>query len=407
MKYSRLFKSVLTGIAFLIACDSGNAQQTGPAPKPDDDKVVAKVGERKFTLKEFNEEFAKVPPQAQAQFEGAAGRKDFLDRLVLNELVYLDALAGKMDSQDEVLKQLEDLKRRVLLRYYYEKEIQGKAVLTPQELEAYYKNHPDEFVEQKKIKARHILTDTEDKAKAIKKRLDSGEKFEDIAGKESLDESTSKRGGVMGYLSEENDYIPYVGKSDEFKKFVFGAALNTLSAPIKTEKGFHLAEVVEIKERRQKPFDEVKEQIEANLKPDKLKQLTDALMTQLREKYHYEFYEDSFAEKKNPKDLFDKAQNTKDPHEALRLYQEIGKDFANTEHAPKAQFMVGFVYSEQLGDKAKAKEAFQTVITKFPESELADDARWMLENMNKKPDELGNGDKPADKKDETAKPEKK
>ncbi|OQY27744.1 MAG: hypothetical protein B6244_09555 [Candidatus Cloacimonetes bacterium 4572_55] len=398
MKMTKLFLSNLTMICFLwISCGCSIAEE---AEKGDEgNKVVAKVGDMEITLNYFEEELAKVPPMQKHQFTGPKGRKDFLDRLILNELMYFHALDIDMDKDENVVKQMEDLNRRVILREYYKREVQEKSVLTDDQLQEYYDTHKDEFVDEKKIKVRQIVTEDENGAKSIKKRLEDGEKFEDIAKEESIDEPTAKRGGLMGFLSENNNYIPYVGKSDDFKTAAFALSLNTVSDPIESTKGYHIIEIVEMQDRREKPFDEVKTQIESILKPQHLKESIDNLGVELKKNYGYEFFEENFVEKKSPKELFDEAQNSKDPRKALLLYEAIVQQYPETEHAYKAQFMIGFVYSEQLTERDKAKEAFGILIEKYPDSELADDARWMLENMNKSPEEFEGGEKTDEKMD--------
>jgi hypothetical protein len=47
----------------------------------------------------------------------------------------------------------------------------------------------------------------------------------------------------------------------------------------------------------------------------------------------------------------------------------------------QAQFMVGFIYSEELKDYTAAEETFRELLKKYPKSELAASAQWMLEHM--------------------------
>lgn len=346
-------------------------------------KVVAKIGDKTITLQEFEEKLATVPPMSARKFQGPEGRKEFLDLLVRNELMFLHAQEIGIDDDEDVIKQMEDMKMRVVLRKYYTAEVEENAEISDEEVENYYATHQDEFIEAAKVKVRQIVCSSEENAKKVKERLKKGESFEEIARNESIDSSTAKRDGVLGYIAENNNYVPYVGKSEEFQKAAFELELNKLSDPIETSKGFHIIEILEREEQRVKPLSEVRDQIVGNLRPKKIEELTNTLTTSLKEKYNYEYFEENLIEKKSPRELFDEAQNSKDPRHALALYEEIVSQFPDSEHGYKAQFMVGFVYSEQLNDKDKAREAFQKVIDQYPDSELADDAAWMIENMDK------------------------
>lgn len=82
--------------------------------------------------------------------------------------------------------------------------------------------------------------------------------------------------------------------------------------------------------------------------------------------------------------LYDEAQelqNHGNPELAVRIYEGIIELFPDSPIRYQAQFLIGFVYSEQLNEYAKAKEAFQTVIDQYPDCDLVDDAQFMLETM--------------------------
>jgi len=82
--------------------------------------------------------------------------------------------------------------------------------------------------------------------------------------------------------------------------------------------------------------------------------------------------------------LYDEAQelqNHGNPELAVRVYEKIIELFPDSPIEYQAQFLIGFVCSEQLNDYDKAKEAFQKVIDGYPDCDLVDDAQFMLETM--------------------------
>ena len=87
---------------------------------------------------------------------------------------------------------------------------------------------------------------------------------------------------------------------------------------------------------------------------------------------------------KSPEELFSLAQqaeNEENFEKAIDFYSILLRKYPNNEHNYKAQFMIGFIYSEELKDYDKAREAMQKVADNYPDCDLADDARWMLEHM--------------------------
>jgi outer membrane protein assembly factor BamD (BamD/ComL family) len=89
---------------------------------------------------------------------------------------------------------------------------------------------------------------------------------------------------------------------------------------------------------------------------------------------------------KSPEELFDLAQqaeNDGDFQEAVDLYTMLLEKYPQNEHNYKAQFMIGFIYSEELKDYDQARMAMQKVVEQYPDCDLADDAQWMLDHMGK------------------------
>jgi len=94
------------------------------------------------------------------------------------------------------------------------------------------------------------------------------------------------------------------------------------------------------------------------------------------------------------KDFFDfaqESQNSDKPELAIVLYQKTMELFPESSNKYKALFLTGFVYSEQLQNYDKAKQAYQQVVEHYPDCDLADDAEFMLKN-------LGSGSLPGELK---------
>ena len=86
-------------------------------------------------------------------------------------------------------------------------------------------------------KACHILTDSKDKCDDLKKQIEEGADFEEMAKTHSLCPSGNK-GGDLGEFSP-GAMVP------EFDKVVFSEEVGAVHGPIKTQFGYHLLEVTE------------------------------------------------------------------------------------------------------------------------------------------------------------------
>ncbi|AIE59249.1 peptidylprolyl isomerase [Bacillus methanolicus] len=154
-------------------------------------------------------------------------------------------------------KSEEDLKKALKLSLLQEKAAVKEVKVTEDELKKYYENYKPE------IRARHILVADEKTAKEIKKKLDNGAKFEDLAKKYSTDTLSAKKGGDLGWFGA-GEMVP------EFEKAAYALKVNEISDPVKTEHGWHIIQVTDKKEK--KPFDKMKNELEYKLKVSKLDQ---------------------------------------------------------------------------------------------------------------------------------------
>lgn len=83
--------------------------------------------------------------------------------------------------------------------------------------------------------ARHILVDSETKCEELKKEIEGGKDFGEVA-KEHSSCPSGKSGGDLGSFGP-GQMVP------EFDKVVFNADLNTVQGPVQTQFGYHLLEV--------------------------------------------------------------------------------------------------------------------------------------------------------------------
>ncbi|MCB9087706.1 MAG: tetratricopeptide repeat protein [Calditrichae bacterium] len=95
--------------------------------------------------------------------------------------------------------------------------------------------------------------------------------------------------------------------------------------------------------------------------------------------------------KVSEKEHFDMAQQYMEQHnyeKAVEYFQKVYNDYPNGLLSSKALFMTGFINANYLQDFEKARESYSLFIEKYPDHELAKDAKFELDLMGKSPDEL-------------------
>ncbi len=79
--------------------------------------------------------------------------------------------------------------------------------------------------------------------------------------------------------------------------------------------------------------------------------------------------------------MFREAQDAGLASRRIELYRKLLEEYPHSDVSPQAQFMVGFIYSEEMKNYDEAERAFRLLLERYPDSELAPSARWMVEHM--------------------------
>ncbi|AKA71354.1 peptidylprolyl isomerase [Clostridium scatologenes] len=128
----------------------------------------------------------------------------------------------------------------------------------------YYKNNPYKFTEKpNRIHTAHILVKTEEEAKKVKARLDKGEDFAKVAKEVSTDTATKDKGGDLGFVN----YVDS-GFDAGFMAGAIALKKGAVSAPVKSQYGYHIIKCVEKEEYPVKKLDAVKAQIKTQLETE-------------------------------------------------------------------------------------------------------------------------------------------
>ena len=208
------------------------------------------------------------------------GAGKFVDNYVLSRLIYRKGVEKKFDTDPEVLKQLDDLKRRLVIQRVMQE--QQTTPVDDAEVKAYYDAHSSEFATDR-VKASHILVADEAVANEIlaKLRKDASQ-FETLAKEQSIDKANAEKGGDLGFF----------GRGRMVKEFEDAAfALSSdgqISDVVKTRFGYHIIKRTGREEGKTKPFDEVKNQIRIRLINDKRRQKTEEFLEQLKTEAGYQ-----------------------------------------------------------------------------------------------------------------------
>jgi peptidyl-prolyl cis-trans isomerase C len=348
--------------------------------KETEEGALAKVGGRVITEEDLEERLAAMPPFVQQQLQTPDGRQRLLTGLVEEEAIVREARALGLDRTEEFRTEIEQRERDALVRLYYEQVIEAEATPTDAEIEEFYEAHREEYKVPESVWASHILVDTRAEANRIRNRLEGGEDFSEVAKSESKHADTAPRGGEIGAPIQQGSGVRGLGVVPEFVEVCFQLELGQISQPVKTSMGYHIVRVDRREPETVKPLEEVRQGVLERIKPTRRSEVRDRKMEELKAKYGAVFFE-NVGEPQTPQEFFERASDETSPTEKIRFYREFLERFPENERAYEAKFMIGFVYSEELGQYDAAEKEFQELLRDYPDNDLADDARWMMENM--------------------------
>ncbi len=276
---------------------------------------VATVNEVPIEAKAFYAELdkitsrgAKIPPERLARIE-----QNILKRLVEKELVRqavekagikveeaeiaaaYDEYKKRFQTEEQFQNYLkhgrvteDSIRERITDKRSLEKliESRGNLAVDDKQGKEFYAKNERFYVDKAGVRASHILIKLNEKAtpeqtkaamekvKKVQSELEAKKDFADVAKKYSEGPSAPK-GGDLGFFGPGQMVKP-------FETAAFKMKIGEVSAPVKTRFGLHIIKVVEKREERKKPYEEVKEQIVQTLKNKRFFQERRKLLEDLR-----------------------------------------------------------------------------------------------------------------------------
>ena len=201
------------------------------------------------------------------------------DEVVLREIFIQEAEKRGIPASADYKAQMELARQSILIRELFA-DFGKKNGVTDAEAQAEY----DKFKAQNsgtEYRARHILVEKEEDAKALIAQIKGGAKFEELASKNSKDPGSAANGGDLDFANP-GSYVPE-----------FGAALTALKKgemtqePVKSQFGFHIIKLEDTREAQFPAFADVKPQIMQRLAQQKIATFQADLKTKAKTDYKF------------------------------------------------------------------------------------------------------------------------
>lgn len=242
MTNTRTLLTIAAMSAFLIA-GSAAAQNAAivngkPIPKAQLDKLVQKAGQ---------------PDNPQV-------RDQAREMLVTRELILQEAEKRGLSQSEAVKEQLEQSRMGILVAAVFQDFVEKEGV-TEAELKSAYETVKNQYV-GKEYHVEHILVEKEADAKAITAQIKAGANFEEIAKAKSKDPGSAPAGGDLGWVTEKS-LVP------EFSKAMVQLKKGQITdKPVKSQFGWHIIKMDDIRDVKAPPLEEIKDQLKQMIASD-------------------------------------------------------------------------------------------------------------------------------------------
>ncbi len=245
----------------------------------DDSPVLVTVNGKELTKHDFDI----FLPEDYQSILTPQERRDYLDRWITTQLLYEEAVSSGMGVSAEIEARLEQYRMDLAADQLLQKVIEEKAVVTDDDVLAYYNSHKNEYLLEYRVS--HILVNTPEDAEKVKSLL-SSKSFTYLVQRYSVDKH-ARAGGDLGYLSKGN-MVP------EFEEIVFGMKVGEISDAIESDFGYHIIKIMDIRDARVKlEFLDVAEDLANILTMRKRQAVYDSLVTALRARADIDYSADA------------------------------------------------------------------------------------------------------------------
>ena len=201
------------------------------------------------------------------------------DKVVMDEIFSQEAEKRGLAATPEYKQQMEQARQAVLLQALLA-DFSKKNVISDADIAAEYEKFKAQ-ASGTEYRARHILVEKEDEAKALIAQIKAGGNFEELAKKASKDPGSGANGGDLDFAAP-GSYVP------EFSQAMTKLKKGEMTQePVKSQFGFHIIRLDDTRAAQIPPLDEVKAQIKQRLEQQKLATFRDEIRAKAKTDYKF------------------------------------------------------------------------------------------------------------------------
>jgi peptidyl-prolyl cis-trans isomerase C len=250
--------AVAVALAFALACtlSGGLAATAQESPVAKVDGRIITEADMKLAEAEIGGDLGTLPD--------ATRRRVLLEFLIENQLFADAAESQRLGSGAGFDERMQYWRRRSLRDLYFDKSV--RAAVNDADARKFYDSQVGAMKPEEEVRARHILVESQEKARDLFEKIAHGADFARLAKEHSKDPGSKDQGGELGFFGR-GQMVP------QFEEAAFKLKKGEVSQPIETQFGWHLVRVDERRRRPAPAFEAVKDRMLAAMIHQKAQQI--------------------------------------------------------------------------------------------------------------------------------------
>jgi peptidyl-prolyl cis-trans isomerase C len=255
-----IFFGILLSFSFFFSgCQKSGEKGLG-------EKELVRINDVSISLEEFQQMLEKQPLEGKMKLLSEKGTRDFLENYVISrEVLYQEAKKKGLEKNKDLLAKIEDARRAILIEALLEDVLRGRADVSEEEIQRYYKENSNFFIEPQEVRIRQIVVNSEPALKEVVTKLSQGESFEKLASTYNIGKFKDNAGD-LGYIRRGQLASPFA----QFEEAAFSLRKRgEISEVVSTPYGYHILRLEDLRGTTLRPLNQVKEKIRFFLEPKK------------------------------------------------------------------------------------------------------------------------------------------
>ena len=342
-----------------------------------------------FTVAQLMEIFNKISPQEQVFYTKGNGASELINQELIRGLLYVESVNQNYMTYFSDNPDYLQMKRYHILTATFRRLVLDTVEVTTDDATVYYNNNLSAYTTPNARAIEILWFNDQNKAERTQRlyklaaRKNNSKKMAQLIQKNSLYPDRDILDNQYN-----NGTVTNVGPDEAFSKLIWDTPVGSVSSVFTTARGdIVFFRVTSETPAMTTPFAEVEPRIYGVLKKEKEKTRQEEVIAELSTEFHMNKYPERITLLLSAEELFEMANTAatqRNYKDAMVFYDQIISSYKNNSDDYKAAFMKAFLVSEEMKDKPRALELFQDLLTKYPEGDLHESARFMIDVLEGK-----------------------